>query len=420
MHPISADTAQSSPPLSEAPRPSEPRVREALRVVPVQTARDLRRFIKVPWQIYANEPNWIPPLLLEQRHSLGKKNPFFEHARGQYWIAYRGAEPVGRISAQVDDLHIERYNDATGHFGLLEAVDDPEVFAALFGTAEAWLRDRGMERVVGPFNLSINGDIGLLVHGFDTPPMFLMSHGHPYYDARVTEQGYRKAKDVVAYLLDPSLAPPDVMLGSARRADHSGRIQIRPIRRPKLRQEMVVLSEIFNDAWSNNWNFVPFTPAEFDDLGDSLRLFVPPEFVQIAEVDGRPAAMIVIVPNVGECIRDLNGRLLPFGWARLLWRLKWRGPRSARVALLGVRKEYHRSTLATALAFGLINAVRQPVLDHRIERLELSWTLEDNHPMRRIKERIGARKYKTYRLYEKSTREPAHRQDKPSTTDEHR
>ena len=129
---------------------------------------------------------------------------------------------------------------------------------------------------------------------------------------------------------------------------------------------------------------------------------MPPEFVQIAEVDGRPAAMIVIVPNVGECIRDLDGRLLPFGWARLLWRLKRRGPRSARVALMGVRKEYHRSTLATALAFGLINAVRQPILDHRIERLELSWTLEDNHPMRRIKERIGARKYKTYRLYEKA------------------
>ena len=132
-------------------------------MVPVQTAGDLRRFIKVPWRIYANEPNWIPPLLVEQRHTLGKKNPFFEHARAQYWIAYRGAEPVGRISAQVDDLHIERYNDATGHFGLLEAVDDAEVFAALFATAEAWLRDQGMQRVIGPFNLSINGDIGLLV-----------------------------------------------------------------------------------------------------------------------------------------------------------------------------------------------------------------------------------------------------------------
>jgi hypothetical protein len=403
MQPISADTAPQ--PLTETERPRAPKsAAKPLHIVPVRTAGDLRRFIKVPWRIYANEPNWIPPLLLEQRHQFSKKSPFFEHARAQFWIAYRGNQPVGRISAQVDDLHIERYQDATGHFGLIEAVDDPEVFARLFAAAEAWLREEGMQRVIGPFNLSINGDIGLLVNGFDTPPMFLMSHGHPYYDARVAEQGYRKTKDVVAYILDPTLAPPDVMLGSARRADNSARIEIRPIRLSRLREEMAILSDIFNDAWSNNWNFVPFTEAEFDDLGSNLKLFVPPEFVQIAEVDGRPAAMIVIVPNVGECIRDLNGRLFPFGWARLLWRLKRRGPRSARVALMGVRKEYHRSTLATALAFGLINAVRQPVLDRRIERLELSWTLEDNHPMRRIKERIGARKYKTYRLYEKSVR----------------
>ena len=180
-----------------------------------------------------------------------------------------------------------------------------------------------MQRVIGPFNLSINGDIGLLVHGFDTPPMFLMSHGHPYYDARVTQQGYRKTKDVVAYLLDPTLTPPEVMRESARRADNSGRVRIRPHPSGALREELAVLSEIFNDAWSNNWNFVPFHDLPSSTIWvSSLKLFVPPEFVQIAEVDGRPAAMIVIVPNLGECIRDLNGRLFPFGWARLLWRLK--------------------------------------------------------------------------------------------------
>ena len=405
MQPIPAGAAPDSPSASLPQPVVAPQSAGApIRIVPVQTAGDLRRFIQVPWRIYAGEPNWLPPLMIEQRHTLGKKNPFFEHARAQYWIAYRGGEPVGRISAQVDDLHIQRYEDATGHFGLLEAIDDADVFAALFATAEAWLREQGMERVVGPFNLSINGDIGLLVHGFDTPPMFLMSHGHPYYDGRVAQHGYRKSKDVVAYLLDPTLAPPAVMQESARRADSSGRVSIRPLRLAQLQAELAVLSEIFNDAWSNNWNFVPFTPAEFDDFGSSLKLFVPPEFVQIAEVDGRPAAMIVIVPNLNECIRDLDGRLFPFGWARLMWRVKRRGPRSARVALMGVRKEYHRSTMASALTFALINAVRQPILDRKIERLELSWTLEDNHPMRRIKERLGARKYKTYRLYEKALR----------------
>ena len=405
MRPTPAQPAPVSAPDAPAASPlPRPRVTEPVRIVPVTTARDRRRFIEVPWHIYASEPNWIPPLLVEQRHMIGKKNPFFEHARAQFFVAYRGAQLVGRISAQVDDLHIERYADATGHFGLLEAVDDPEVFASLFAAAEGWLREQGMERVIGPFNLSINGDIGLLVEGFDTPPMFLMSHGHPYYHQRVVEQGYRKTKDVVAYLLDPTLTPPPVMEEAARRAGSSGRIHIRPLRMKQLKEDLGILSEIFNDAWSENWNFVPFTPAEFDDLGSSLKLFVPPEFVQIAEVDGRPAAMIVIVPNVGDCIRDLNGRLFPVGWAKLLWRLKRHGPRSARVALMGVRKEFHRSTMATALAFGLINAVRQPVLKRRIERMELSWTLEDNHPMRRIKERLGARKYKTYRLYEKPTR----------------
>lgn len=407
MRPIPVDRASDGvPDLSEPPSHKPACPSGPLRVVPVDTARELREFIKVPWHIYANEPNWIPPLLTEQRHMLSPKNPFFQHARARYWVAYRGTQAVGRISAQVDDLHIERYRDATGHFGLLEAVDDPAVFAELFATAETWLRGQGMQRVIGPFNLSINGDIGLLVQGFDTPPMFLMSHGHPYYDGRVSELGYRKTKDVVAYLLDPTLAPPDVMREAARRADTSGRITIRPIRLKRLSEELAILSEIFNDAWSQNWNFVPFTPAEFDDLGKSLKMFVPADFVQIAEVDGRPAAMIVIVPNIGDIIRDLDGRLFPFGWARLLWRLKRHGTRSARVAQLGVLREYQRSTMATALAFGLINAVRQPVLERRIERLELSWTLEDNHPMRRIKERLGARKYKTYRLYEKSLAAP--------------
>src|SRR5262249_32258122 len=163
-------------------------------------------------------------------------------------------------------------------------------------------------------NLSINGDIGLLVDGFDTPPMFLMSHGHPYYDARVAEQEYRKSKDVVAYLLDPTPEPPRVMRESARRANASGRIRFRPIRMAQLSDDLAILSDIFNDAWWENWNFVPFTKAEFDDIGSSLKLFMPPEFVQIAEVDGEPAAMLVIVPNVNECIRDLNGHLLPFGW----------------------------------------------------------------------------------------------------------
>jgi hypothetical protein len=257
-----------------------------------------------------------------------------------------------------------------------------------------------MKRIIGPFNLSINDEIGSLVSGVDTPPMFMMGHGRTYYDARLTELGYEKAKDTVAYLLAAKHERPAVMDAAARRA-RSRNVRIRPLRLSHMKEDLDIIRDIFNDAWSENWNFIPFTSAELDALGQSLKLFVPPDFVQIAEVDDRPAGMIVLVPNLNETIRDLNGRLLPFGWLRLLWRLKRSLPHTARVPIMGVRKEHHRTSLGVTLVFLLIDAIRQPVHDHNIHQVELSWTLEDNLPMRHIAERIGARTYKQYRVYEK-------------------
>jgi GNAT superfamily N-acetyltransferase len=371
-----------------------------VRVVPLEGRRELTQFVKVPWAIYADDPNWVPPLIVERRQHLSRRrNPFFAHARARFWLAYRGNEPVGRISAQIDDLHLERHRDSTGFFGLLEAPDDPAVFASLLSAAEEWLRQQGMRRVIGPFNLSINDEIGTLVDGFDTPPMFMMGHARPYYDARIKEQGYGKAKDVVAYIRDARLAPPKVMQEVVRRT--AARVHVRPLRLPHLKEELATLREIFNDAWSENWNYVPFTAAELDNLGSSLRLFIPPDFVQIAEVDGEAAGMIVAVPNLNEIIRDLDGRLFPGGLVRLLWRLARRGPKSARIPLMGILRKHQRSSLGMALVFHLLEAVRAPLVKRGVERLELSWTLEDNRPMRHIKERIGARVYKTYRIYEK-------------------
>jgi hypothetical protein len=371
----------------------------AVRVSPVEGRRDRTRFVRVPWTVYAGDPNWVPPLIVERRQHLSRRNPFFAHARVRLWVAYRGEEPVGRISAQIDDLHLERHRDATGFFGLLEGLDDPAIFASLLSAAEDWLRQQGMRRVIGPFNLSINDEIGTLVDGFDTPPMFMMGHARPYYDARIRERGYRKAKDVVAYLRDPKLPPPKVMQDVVRRT--ASRIHVRPFRLPHLKEELATLREIFNDAWAENWNYVPFTAAELDSLGSSLKLFIPPDFVQIAEVEGEPAAMIVAVPNLNEVIRDLDGRLFPGGLVRLLWRLGRRGPKSARIPLMGVLRKYQRSSLGMALVFHLLDAVQGPLVRRGVERLELSWTLEDNHAMRHIKERIGAHVYKTYRIYEK-------------------
>jgi hypothetical protein len=259
-----------------------------------------------------------------------------------------------------------------------------------------------MRRVIGPFNLSINGDVGVMIDGFDLAPVFLTGHGRRYYDARVQEQGYRKAKDVVSYRLDPSATPPPAMIESARRAQESARIKIRTVDKSRLKQETDTISEIFNDAWADNWGFVPFTAAEFAELGSALKYLVPRELVQFAEIDGESAAMLVIVPNMNEFIADLNGRLLPFGWLRLLTRVRWRTPRSARVALMGVRKKFQHRSLTMALAFGLIEAVREPVLQRKMRYLEMGWTLEDNFAMLRIKRLLGGKHCKTYRIYEKA------------------
>ena len=371
----------------------------SVQVKPVENRRALQRFIQVPWSIYSDDPHWIPPLLIERRQFLSPGNPYFEHARHKLWIAYRGDDPVGRISAQIDQLHLERYGDDTGFFGMLEAPDDPDIFNALMSRAETWLRNRGMNRVRGPLNLSINQECGLLVDGFDAPPVLMMGHARPYYGSRIEEQGYAKAMDMLAYCVNADFKMTRAMHRIMKWA--SRRVRIRPLQKSRLAQDLQLVRDIFEDAWSQNWGFIPFTAGEFHHLGRDLRQLVPPDFVQIAEVDGIPAAMMVVFPNINEIIRDLNGRLLPFGWLKLLWRLKIKFPKTARVPLMGVRREYQKSRLAAALALMVIKACQVSALRRGIKEVELSWILEDNVGMRTILDGIGGRVYKRYRVYDK-------------------
>ncbi len=380
-------------PRSDAP------TSESLKVVSVDGRRALREFIRLPWSLYANDPAWVPPLFAERRQHLSPRNPYFAHAQCRLWLAYRDKKPVGRISAQIDELHLARYLDATGFFGMLESEDNGETFHALLNTAETWLRDEGIERVRGPFNLSINQECGLLVEGFDTPPMIMMGHALPYYSDRIVETGYSHAKDLLAYRLPPDFESPDFMRAVLARAE--GCVHVRPLRRSRFDDELKVLQDIFEDAWSENWGFIPFTESEFAHLGQNLKRLVPDEFVQIAEVNGTPAAMIVAFPNLNEIIRDLDGRLLPFGWLKLLWRLKVGFPKTARVPLTGVRKRYQGSPLSAALAFLLVDAVRAPGVRRGIRDVELSWILEDNIRMRNMLESLGGRPSKRYRIYQK-------------------
>ena len=370
-----------------------------LRIIPVEGGRGLRNFIRLPWSIYADDPAWVPPLLVERREHLSKRNPFFEHAKWRFWLAFRGERPVGRISAQVDQLHLQRYEDSTGFFGLLEAEDNEETFQVLMDTAEKWLINQGMRRILGPFNLSINQECGLLVEGFDSPPMVMMGHAPPYYGARLEENGYRKEKDLLAYTIDIDFELTKAMRTVIKRA--ARRVNIRSLRKERFREELEILQDIFEDAWSENWGFVPFTKAEFRHLGQHLKHLVHEDYVQIAEVDGSPDAMIVGVPNVNEVIKDLNGRLLPFGWLKLLWRLKVSRPQTARVPLMGVRKRHHNSLLGAALAVMVVERVRRLGVKHGAKKVELSWILDDNRGMRNILESIGGVVYKRYRIFAK-------------------
>ena len=371
----------------------------SVQVKPVDNRSALQRFIQLPWSIYREDPHWVPPLLIERRQFLSPSNPYFGHARHKLWIAYRGNDPVGRISAQIDQLHLERHGDDTGFFGMLEAPDDPEIFNALMTRAETWLRNRGMSRVRGPLNLSINQECGLLVDGFDTPPVLMMGHARPYYGFRVEEQGYAKAVDMLAYNINADFEMTRAMHRIMKWA--SRRVCIRSLQKSRLAQDLQLVRDIFEDAWSQNWGFIPFTAGEFHHLGRDLKQLVPPDFVQIAEVDGIPAAMMVVFPNINEIIRDLNGRLLPFGWLKLLWRLKIKFPQTARVPLMGVRREFQKSRLGAALALMVINACQLHALRRGIKEVELSWILEDNLGMRTILDGIGGKVYKRYRVYDK-------------------
>jgi len=332
-----------------------------------------------------------------------RSNPFFQHAEACLWLALRNGRPVGRVSAQIDQAALKQHGDATGHFGFLEAEDDAEVFAALLGTAERWLAARGMTQVRGPFSFSINDESGLLVEGFDRPPSLMMGHAKPYYAARVEEQGYRKAKDLIAYHYDVT---DDALPASAkslvRRLEADPQVVLRKLDRSRFAAELDAVLEVFNDAWSGNWGFVPLSNAEIAKLAKDLKPLILDDSLAIAEIDGTAAAFAIALPNLNEAIADLDGSLFPFGWAKLLYRLKAGKIRSGRMPLMGVRQRYHGTPWGAALAYAVIGKVNEGMKARGYRTGELSWILEDNASTRRIIESTGAVAYKSYRVYEKA------------------
>jgi len=372
-----------------------------IEIIPVNTPAELERFIRVPMRLNAGDSNWVAPLMFERREALSAKhNPFFEHAEVQFWLATRDGRDVGRISAQIDKLGREDPDSPIGHFGLIAAEDDPAVFAALFSAAEAWLAERGRGQVLGPFNLSINEEVGLLVDGFDTPPMLMMGHDPRYVARRVEEQGYGKAKDVFAYISGVPEFTPGVQARLNRPLPPG--VVLRPVRMKDFDAEVRTLVDILNEAWSENWGATPVTEAETKQVGESLRLILHPRLIWFVEIDGEPGGFGVLLPNLNDAIHDLGGKLAPFGWAKLLWRLKVRGVKRGRVPLMGVKRRFAKDPRGAFAPFLILDAFRREAVKLGITQAEYSWILEDNLPMRHILESFGAHVYKTYRIYRKS------------------
>ncbi len=373
-----------------------------LAVRKIESRQDIEKFIRVPWSLYADDPQWIPPLLAELRDRLRPgKNPYFEHAEAVYFVAERNGKTVGRISAQVCELVQEFQGRGTGHFGMFECEDSQETAGGLFRAAEEWLKLQGMTRVMGPFNLSINDEMGLLVDGFHRPPFVFMGHHRPYYESLVCASGLQKEKDVYAYYGDITAPYPDRVQRILRLAKRDKSIRVRPVNKRHVGRELDVMLQVFNEAWANNWGYVPYTQAEVEHLVQIVKRLIGAESVLLTEVKGEVAGFTIMLPNLNELVRDLDGKLFPAGWLRLLWRMKFARCSSVRVPLLGLRERYQKSHTGAVIAFLMIDRCRQSSLPKGVTHCEMSWILEDNLPMRGILEALGATRDKTYRVYSK-------------------
>jgi hypothetical protein len=358
-------------------------------------------FLDVVDYIYRGDPNFVRPLDMDMKQRLSKKNPFFRHAEGVLFTAHRNGWCVGRTSAQIDREHNDRYKDDAGFFGFFDTIDDEEVAQALIDSASAWLKARGMKRMRGPFSLSINEEMGCLVEGFDTPPMILMPHHRPYQGGLIEKAGLPKLKDAYAWRYVVGDVPE-----RARKAHDEiealPEVKSRHVDMKNFDTEVRTIMDVFNDAWSDNWGFVPYTEAELHKLAEDLRMIIVPDLTYICEVDGEPAAVAVALPNVNELIHDLKGSLFPLGLPKLLWRLKVVGPKTARLAILGIRKKHRNQRKYAGLSTYLYAKMNRVGRDLGIQWGELSWTLEDNGPVNVAIRFMGGKIYKKYRLYEKT------------------
>lgn len=375
---------------------------------PVIAKTDRKAFVDLPFRLYADDPNWVPPLKGE---ALGlitpEKNGWFSHAKAQLFLAEEAGRVVGRISAHIDTLALtmpaeQGFGPGVGQWGLMDA-EREDIFQALLSAAEGWLRDQGMTRALGPISMSIWEEPGLLTQGFDHPPTIMMGHDKTEYQGWIERAGYTQVKQLFTYELDITQDFPPIVKRIIQSGEKNPRIRIREVDKTKFEEEAAIILGILNDAWSDNWGFVPLTPPEIKDVGVKLKPIVFNDLIRIAEVDGKPVAFMITLPDLNEAIKPLKGSLLPFGWAKLLLWLRAPKVKTMRVPLMGVVKELQSSRMASQLAFMMIEYIRRAsIARYGASRGEIGWILDDNQGMRSIAETIQSRVNKTYTVYERA------------------
>ncbi|WP_437295004.1 hypothetical protein [Sorangium sp. So ce426] len=362
----------------------------------------LKDFLNVVDTVYEGEPNYIRPLDLDISDRLDKKkNPFFEHAEGTAWVAYKDGRPAGRITAQVDHEHLRVHRDETGSFGFIDTIDDAEAAGALLAEAAGWLRARGMKRMRGPYSLSTNEEIGCLIEGFELPPVMMMPYHRPHQGRLIEQAGLEKVKDLYAWGYEVGNVPARAQKAHAE-VLAMPEVHTRCGDPKNLLRDIRILMDVYNDAWSDNWGFVPMTEKELVKWAKDVRLILMPELTKITFIDGEPAAVSLGLPDLNQLIKDFHGKLLPGGIFKLLWRLRVRGPKRGRLVVLGIRKKWRHVRRYAGLSAFLYVEMNRAAHLLGMEGGELGWTLEDNAAINAGIRLMGGRIHKKYRVYERA------------------
>jgi hypothetical protein len=370
--------------------------------------KGMKDFIHFPYSLYRNDENWCPPLIMERKKFFSAKNPFMSHGRIAYFVAYEEGRPVGRVTAHTDEVYDKHYNIKQGFFGFFEAADNFELASLLIRSAEDWLRSNGIQTIMGPCSFSLNHEVGFLIKGFERPPVLMMPYTKKYYPGLFYKMGYRKEKELIAYRLgrETVTETPEIITRISKEIkDKFGdSIEIRNLDMKYIKPQLKIILDIYNEAWSKNWGFVPMTEEEMNELGKELKYFAYPEIIYTLYKDGEPAACLLAFPDINEMLIHIkNGKLFPTGIFKLLFFRKY--VKTGRLILMGVKSKFRNMRLDVLLYQRLFEDALSKTEGNRlssIHDLEMSWILEDNIAMNAILESLKADPYKRYLILKKT------------------